>query len=83
MRKFFSLYGPYQFEMNDIFGPLNLINVILTINFGLITSWLGLAINITCLVDDLIEVRRLNLVTLHLGFIILNSYFLLTLYNLL
>ena len=83
MRKFFSLYGPYKFEINDIFGPLNLINVILTIRFGLVTSWLGLFINLACIIDDLIEVRRLNLLTLHLAFLVLNSYFLLTLYNLL
>ena len=81
MRDYFELNKPYHFEMNDIFGLANFINTILIILFGLVASWFGLAICIACIIDDIIEVRRFNLIFLHLSIAVLNTYFLLTLYN--
>ncbi len=81
MKSYFNLIAPYKFEWNDVFGPANLINTILVIKFGLVTSWFGLLISIACIIDDVIEVRKLNLILLHFSIAILNSYFLLTFYN--
>ena len=81
MRDYFELNKPYRFEWNDVFGLANFINTILVILFGLVASWFGLAICIACIIDDIIEVRRFNLMFLHLSIAILNIYFLLTFYH--
>ena len=81
MKNWFELNKPYQFETNDVIGLLNLFNTFAVIRFGLVASWFGLALAIACVIDDIVEVRRLNLIVLHLSIAILNLYFLLTLYN--
>lgn len=81
MKKYFNLTTPYRFEWNDIFGPANFINTILVIKFGLVASWFGLLVSIACIIDDVIEVRKLNLILLHFSIAILNSYFLLIFYQ--
>lgn len=81
MKKYFNLTTPYRFEWNDIFGPANFINTILVIKFGLVASWFGLLVSIACIIDDVIEVRKLNLILLHFSIAILNSYFLLVFYQ--
>ena len=81
MKKYFNLTAPYHFEWNDIFGPANFINTILVIKFGLVASWFGLLVSISCIVNDVIEVRKLNLILLHLSIAILNCYFLLVFYQ--
>lgn len=83
MRNWFELNKPYHFETNDIIALLNLFNTFAVITFGLIASWFGLAIAIICIIDDIIEVRRFNLMTLHLSIAVLNTYFLMTFYNIL
>ena len=76
MKNWFELNKPYHFETNDIIALLNLFNTFAVIAFGLIASWFGLAIAIICIIDDIIEVRRFNIVILHLSIAILNTYFL-------
>lgn len=81
MRDYFELNKPYHFEWNDINGPLNILSTFLVIRFGLIASWLGLAITLACIADDIIEVRRINITVLHGAILVLNSYFLLVYYQ--
>lgn len=81
MKNHFELNAPYHFEWNDIFAPANLINTILVIMFGLVASWFGLAICVACIIDDIFEVRRINLTCLHASIAILNIYFLLMFYQ--
>lgn len=81
MKKYFNLNAPYRFEWNDIFGPANFINTILVIKFGLVASWFGLFVSVACIVNDIVEVRKLNLTLLHFSIAILNTYFLLVFYN--
>ena len=83
IKEWFELNKPYHFETNDIIALLNLFNTFAVITFGLIASWFGLAVAIICIIDDIIEVRRFNLVVLHLSIAILNAYFLMTYYHLL
>ena len=83
IKEWFELNKPYRFETNDIIALLNLLNTFAVIAFGLIASWFGLAVAIICIIDDIIEVRRFNLVVLHLSIAILNAYFLMTYYHLL
>lgn len=77
---YFELRAPYHFEWNDVFGFLNCVNAVLVIKFGLVASWFGLAIALACMVDDVIEVKRLNLFFLHFSILILNIHFLLMYY---
>lgn len=81
IKNWFQLNTPYHFEWNDIFGLANWINTILVITFGLIASWFGLFVALACFIDDVIEVKRLNLMFLHLSIVVLNIYFLLCYYN--
>ena len=81
MKKYFNLTAPYRFEWNDIFGPANFINTILVIKFGLVASWFGLLVSISCIVNDVIEIRKLNLILLHFLIFFFNCYFLLVFYQ--
>jgi len=82
MRKHFNLYAPYRFELNDIIGCANVLNTILVIKYGLVASWFGVLLSVFCVIDDIFEVRKINLAVLHLSILALNIYFLLMLYNL-
>ena len=83
IKEWFELNKPYHFETNDIIALLNLLNTFAVIAFGLIASWFGLAIAIICIIDDIIEVRRFNIIILHLSIAVLNTYFLMIFYNIL
>lgn len=83
IKSFFKIEKPYIFEWNDVFGVATFINTLLVIRFGLIASWFGLAVALASVIDDLIEVRKINLVLLHSSLVILNSYFLLLYYGIL
>ena len=83
MKDYFELNKPYRFEVNDVIALLNLFNAIAVMRFGLIASWFGMVLALGCVVDDVIEVRRLNLIILHLSIAILNTYFLLVFYQIL
>ncbi len=81
MKKDFKLYAPYHFEMNDIIGIANVFNTILVIKYGLIASWFGIVLSLFCVIDDIIEVRKINLTILHASILALNIYFILTFYQ--
>ena len=81
VKKYFQLDKPYAFDWNDVVGPLNLINTLLVIRFGLVASWFGVFINLNCMVEDVYRIRRLNLTLLHFSILVLNIYFLLLYYN--
>lgn len=83
IKSFFKIENPYAFEWNDVFGVATFINTLLVIRFGLIASWFGLAVALASVIDDLIEVRKINLVLLHSSLVILNTYFLLLYYGIL
>ena len=83
IKSFFKIEKPYTFEWNDVFGVATFINTLLVIHFGLIASWFGLAVALASVIDDLIEVRKINLVLLHSSLVILNTYFLLLYYGIL
>ena len=83
MKNYFQLCLAYRFEWNDVFALANFINTLLVIKFGLVASWFGLAVCVACMIDDVIEVRRINLTFLHFSIAILNSYFLLMYYGIL
>lgn len=83
IKSFFKIEKPYTFEWNDVFGVATFINTLLVIRFGLIASWFGLAVALASVIDDLIEVRKINLVLLHSSLVILSSYFLLLYYGIL
>lgn len=83
IKSFFKIEKPYAFEWNDVFGIATFINTLLVIRFGLIASWFGLAVALASVIDDLIEVRKINLVLLHSSLVILNTYFLLLYYGIL
>jgi len=83
IKSFFKIEKPYTFEWNDVFGVTTFINTLLVIRFGLIASWFGLAVALASVIDDLIEVRKINLVLLHSSLVILNTYFLLLYYGIL
>ena len=76
MKNYFQLCLPYRFEWNDVFALANFINTLLVTKFGL-------AVCVACMIDDVIEVRRINLTFLHFSIAILNSYFLLMYYGIL
>jgi len=80
IKKWFNLTVPYHFEWNDIFSALNWINFLLVVRFGLVASWFGCAVALVCIIDDIIEVKRLNLTFLHGSILALNVHFLLMLY---
>lgn len=80
MREWFALNTAYKFEWNDLFSALNWINFFLVMRFGLVASWFGCAIALVCIIDDIIEVRRINLTMLHGSILALNIHFLLMLY---
>lgn len=80
MKNWFNLTQPYKFEWNDLFSLLNWINLFLVIHFGLAASWFGCAVAIVCIIDDIVEVRRINLTLLHGSILALNIHFLLMLY---
>ena len=80
MKNWFALTKPYRFEWNDLFSLLNWVNLLLVIHFGLIASWFGCAVALVCMIDDVIEVRRINLTLLHGSILALNIHFLLMLY---
>lgn len=80
MKKWFNLVQPYHFEWNDVFSLLNVLNFFLVVHFGLIASWFGCFVALVCMIDDVIEVRRLNLTLLHLSIFALNVHFLLMYY---
>lgn len=81
MKKFFRINTPYKFEWNDVFGPATALNTLFVILFGTIASWFGLTVALACVVDDLVEVRRINLLILHLSILVMNAYFLLLFYK--
>jgi len=81
MRKFFNITTPYKFEWGDLSCLSTMINVALVIVFGLIASWVGLAINLMEIVRDLTTNRRINLLIIHLSLVVLNTYFLLIFYG--
>lgn len=83
IKSFFKIEKPYAFEWNDVFGVATFINTLLVIRFGLVASWFGLAVALASVIDDLIEVRKINLVLLHSSLVILNTYFLLLYYGIL
>ena len=83
IKEWFELNKPYHFETNDIIALLNLFSVFMVIHFGLIASWIGLAIAIICIIADIIEIRRFNIIILHLSIAVLNTYFLMIFYNIL
>ena len=83
IKSFFKIEKPYAFEWNDVFGVATFINTLLVIRFGLVASWFGLAVALASVTDDLVEVRKINLVLLHSSLVILNTYFLLLYYNIL
>ena len=83
IKSFFKIEKPYAFEWNDVFGVATFINTLLVIRFGLIASWFGLVVALASVADDLIEVRKINLVLLHSSLVILNTYFLLLYYGIL
>ena len=70
----------YKFEWNDLFSLLNWVNFFLVCRFGLVASWFGCAVALVCIIDDIIEVRRINLTMLHGSIFALNVHFLLMLY---
>jgi len=80
IKRYFQLTTPYHFEWNDFFSLLNWINFLLVVHFGLVASWFGCAIALVCIIDDIIEVRRINLTLLHASILALNVHFLLMLY---
>ena len=73
----------YKFEWNDLRAAVTVINVILIMIYGLSIAWFGLAVALASVIDDLIEVRKINLVLLHSSLVILNTYFLLLYYGIL
>ena len=81
MKKFFRINGPYKFEWNDVFGPATALNTLFVILFGTVASWFGAAVALACVIDDLIEVRRINLLILHLSILVMNTYLLLIFYQ--
>ena len=81
MKKFFRINAPYKFEWNDVFGPATALNTLFVILFGTIASWFGLTVALACVVNDLVEVRRINLLILHLSILVMNAYFLLLFYK--
>lgn len=83
MKNYFKLNLPYHFEWNDWVGPANMLNLFLVIKFGLIASWFGLAINLACIVYDIITIKRINLIILHLSIVLMNAYFLNQFYHIL
>lgn len=83
MKNYFNFTTPYRFEWNDWVSAANILNVFFVIKFGLIASWLGLAINLTCVVYDIIVIRRINLIVLHFSVVLLNAYFLGLFYHIL
>ena len=80
MKEHFNLNTPYKFEWNDLFSLLNWVNFFLVCRFGLVASWFGCAVALVCIIDDIIEVRRINLTMLHGSIFALNVHFLLMLY---
>lgn len=81
MKNFFRITIPYKFEWNDLFGPATALNTFLVIKFGLIASWFGLAVALGCIIDDFVNVHRINLLILHSSIFVLNAYFLLVFYQ--
>lgn len=77
MRKFLS---EYRFEINDLRALITVANVICVMAFGLTISWLGLALAVFGLINDIFVAKRLNNALIHFSNIILNLYFLSLLY---
>jgi FtsH-binding integral membrane protein len=81
MKKHFELDTPYKFMWNDWVALANVINVFLTIRFsGIVTSWIGMLVNLACVAYDIIKVRRINLALIHSSVATLNAYYLCTYY---
>ncbi len=80
MKNFFNIKGKYCFEWNDLRAFIQVINVILIMKFGLSIAWFGLTIGLLGIVKDLINDRRVNSLIMHFSNVVLNTFFLLSLY---
>ena len=76
IKTFFHIEGAYKFDYNDLRALSMIINVILIMTLGLISSWFGLAVAVVWLIVDLIKGPRINGMLLNVASIILNIYFL-------
>lgn len=83
MKKLFELNTPYQFDINDIWCVLTMVQVILIIKCGLMISWFGLGLAVAGIVQDFLKTHRINGVFTHLAMVALNTYFLLIYYDIL
>ena len=80
IKRYFQLTAPYRFEWNDLFSLFNWINFLLVVHFGLVASWFGCVVALVCIINDIVEVKRINLTLLHVSIFALNIHFLLMLY---
>lgn len=76
IKKFFKIETSYKFEWNDLRAIIQVINVILIMQYGLKIAWFGLALGLLGLIKDLATDRHINGMVMHLSSIVLNIYFL-------
>lgn len=79
MKKFFNIEKSYEFDWGDLRAVAMVINVVLTMIFGLSIAWLGLGIAIIGIVRDLSTDRRINSLIIHFASVALNIFFILQL----
>lgn len=75
IKQFFNITTAYTFEWNDLYACLTMVNVLAIMAFGLVASWLGLAIALLGLVRDFTVDRRINGIVMHCAMVVLNIYF--------
>jgi len=73
--KIVQIRQDYEFDLNDIRALIMVINVICIFVFGLSISWLGLAVAIVGLVDDVVHTKRICHCLIHFSGILMNLYF--------